>query len=244
MCTEIYLPKGCIKMLEKIDILEVVKVLIKKWWIMFICVVLFGGATYGYSKYVQPKVYASTGRMYIDTYLRNVAGSEVDAQPDIVQRDVQGINASQRSVLTCIEVLKSNTVLKQVSKNTGYGYSASAIRNMVTMKSANETEVLEVRVRCGNQEHAKGIADELMKVGETELKEIVGVSTAKIIDEGTASNSPISPNIALQTVVGALVGFLISAALIVFGVIMDNRVKSEDDLKKYKVPVIGVIPEM
>ncbi len=230
-------------MLEKVDVIELVQEVLKKWWVPVILSLVFGMTTYGYSKFIQEKEYVSVGRMYIDTYRgNNDSTSEGEGE-----RSTAVITASQRSVLTCIEVLKSDKVLKQVSERAGkkgYKYSASNIRNRVTMAPANETEVLKITITCNDPEQAKFLVDSIMEVGEKELVEIVGVSTAKIIDEGTDSKNPVAPNIRLQSIVGFVLGLVIGAVIIIFIRLLDTRVKSEEDLKKFDIPIIGVIPEM
>ena len=232
-------------MLEKIDVIELVQVLARKWWVMVIFSLIFGVSSYGYSKYFQEKEFVSVGRMYIDTYRQ---GSVAEGEEDGGQRSTAVITASQRSVLTCIEVLKSTRILDKVSdmaQEAGLpNYSASNIRNRVTMAAANETEVLKITVRCNDPKHAKFLVDSIMAVAETELVEIVGVSRAKIIDQGTESASPVSPNIRLQSIVGFALGFVLGALLIIIIRLTDTRVKSEEDLKKFNMPIIGVIPEI
>ena len=227
-------------MFDKINFFELLKTVLKRWWIIVLFTLVFGAAGYGYGKYFITKRYASVGRMYIDT-LRDINSSDENNNPE---RNLQSINASQRSVLTCIEVLKSEAVLQQVKERTGVSNSTSAIRNMLTLKSVNETEVLQIRAETTNYINAKLIVDELMRVGEVELKRIVGVSTAQIIDEGTLNKNPVYPQVGSYLMMGIAAGFLLGAALIIFIVLLDNRVKSEEELKAFNLPVIGVIPEI
>ena len=230
-------------MLEKVDVVELVQEVLKKWWVPVILSLVFGMVSYGYSKYIQEKEYVSVGRMYIDTY-RNSKGDGSEGESE---RSSAVITASQRSVLTCIEVLKSTRVLGQVSEMAeakGYKYSASNIRNRVTMASANETEVLKISVTANNHEHAKFLVDAIMEVGERELVDIVGVSTAKVIDEGTDTRVAVAPNVRLQSIVGFALGLVIGAVIIIFIRLLDTRVKTEEDLKRFNVPIIGIIPEM
>ena len=230
-------------MLEKVDAIELVQEVLKKWWVPVILSLVFGMTSYGYSKYIQEKEYVSVGRMYIDTY-RN-GKNESDGGDS--ERNTAAITASQRSVLTCIEVLKSTRVLEQVSEmaeEKGYRYSASNIRNRVTMASANETEVLKITVTTNDPVHAKFLVDAIMKVGEKELVEIVGVTTAKVIDEGTDTKVAVSPNVRIQSMVGFALGFVIGVLIIIFIRLLDTRIKSEEELKNFNVPIIGVIPEM
>ena len=222
----------------EINFLELLGILLNRWWIILLCVLVFGGAAYGYTNYMVTKMYVSTGKMYINTYMGE-AGA-----PSETQRSTSVITASQKSVLTCIEVLKSTSVISEVAKQSGLGYTSGQIKSMLSMSAANDTEVLEVKVTCENPEHAKKIVDTLMTVATTELKDIVGIPTIKIIEEGTLSRSPVSPNVTMQTMIGAFIGGLLAAAVIVIIALQDKRIKSEEDLKGFEIPVIGVIPDI
>ena len=221
----------------EIDFLELLRVLISRWWILLLCVIIGGGVSYAYSEYGVPKMYISTGRMYINTYTGSGSASEN-------QRSTSIITASQRSVLTCIEVLKSTSVLDKVAKTVDLGYSAGQIKRMLSMAAANETEVLQINVTCNNPEHAKKIVDCLMNVATVELKNIVDIPTIKIIDEGNINRTPVSPNVTLTAMIGALMGGVISAIVIAIIALGDKRIRSEEDLKNFNIPIIGVIPDI
>ena len=222
----------------EINFLELLGILLKRWWIILLCVLIGGGIAYGYSNFVVTKMYVSTGKMYINTYMGE------GSAPSETQRSTSIITASQKSVLTCIEVLKSSSVIGEVAKLSELGYTSGQIKSMLSMTAANDTEVLEVKVTCENPEHAKKIVDTLMTVATTERKDIVGIPTIKIIEEGTLSRSPVSPNVPVQTMIGAFVGGLLAAAVIVIIALQDKRIKSEEDLKGFGIPVIGVIPDI
>ena len=222
----------------EIDFIELIKVLLSRIWVIALCAVIGGGASYAYSEYGITKMYVSTGRMFINTYTGQNGSTNEN------QRSSSIITASQRSVLTCIEVLKSTSVLKEVAKAVNLGYNSGQIKSMLSMVSANDTEVLQITVTCGNPEHAKKIVDSLMEVATVELKNVVDIPTIKIIDEGNLSRTPISPNIPLRTMVGAACGGALAAVVIVILALQDKRIKSEEDLKNFNIPIIGVIPDM
>ncbi|MBQ3053283.1 MAG: hypothetical protein IJC89_00065 [Clostridia bacterium] len=234
-------------MVEKVNIFDVFMILLKRWWIIIICAVVFGAGAYSYSRFVQEKEYMSVGRMYIGTYNGGKI-DDADTGNKGVDRTTATISASQRSVLTCIEVLKSTRVLSKVAddvnEKTDGDYKASRLRSMLTMTSANETEILEIQVNGPKKEDLKIIVDSLLEIGGEELVEIVGVSTAYTIDEGVTDPTHVSPNIPMQSVIGALLGGIIASFIILVIALCDKRVRTEEELQRYNIPIIGVVPEM
>ena len=65
----------------------------------------------------------------------------------------------------------------------------------------------------------------------------------KILDHANLPVSPSSPNIPLNTLIGILLGAILSVLMIFVTEMMDTRIKSADDLgDRYTLPVLGVIP--
>ena len=59
------------------------------------------------------------------------------------------------------------------------------------------------------------------------------------------STSPVSPNVRNNTILGALLGFVLSISFILLRELFDVRVKSADDLvTRFQYPVLGTIPEI
>ena len=63
-------------------------------------------------------------------------------------------------------------------------------------------------------------------------------------DEPVISNSPVSPNVTLNLVLGAVVGLIFGVGIAFFLEYLDTSVKSLDDVERYlQVPVLAVIPK-
>ena len=57
-------------------------------------------------------------------------------------------------------------------------------------------------------------------------------------------SAPTSPDVTRNTALGALAGLAISAGIIVLRTIMNDTIRSEDDIEKYLgIPTLAVIPD-
>ena len=66
----------------------------------------------------------------------------------------------------------------------------------------------------------------------------------KVIEEGIVSYGPISPNKTKNIALGALAGLVIAAGLIALRTVMNDTIKSEDDIEKYLgLPTLAAIPD-
>ena len=218
---------------REINISEVIDLVLRRLWIIVACVTVTTVISFCYSSYFVQPTYTSTGTLYV----RNAQEKLDDAV------DVGEINASKSLVGTYIEILRSDTFTKIIADDVNLGYSAGQIKGMLTMTALNNTEILQIKVNGTNPVHTAIIVNSILKNADEELIRVVEAGSVKIIDVGKIPTSPTSPNIALNTMTGAIMGAIISMLIIVAIHIMDVSVRGEEDVvEKYEIPVLGVIP--
>lgn len=80
-------------------------------------------------------------------------------------------------------------------------------------------------------------------MGETISRKIPGQSV-EMHEGATISNSPVSPNVTLNLVLGAVVGLVFGVGIAFFLEYLDTSVKTLEDVERYlQVPVLAVIPK-
>ena len=159
--------------------------------------------------------------------------------------NLNDINASQKLVSTYIEILKSDNVLSKVITETGFTYTPEQIRKMLTASAVNGTEIFEVKITTEDANEAAVIANTIAAVAPEEIIRVVKAGSVELIDEAVPATSPSSPNVLLNTIIGLLLGGVLSVLGVLVAEMLDNRIKTEDDLKKgYDFPILGTIPDL
>ncbi|MGA0844945.1 MAG: GumC family protein [Luteolibacter sp.] len=83
----------------------------------------------------------------------------------------------------------------------------------------------------------------IKQMGETISRKIPGESVV-VHDPPVISNSPVSPNVTLNLVLGAVVGLIFGVGIAFFLEYLDTSVKTMEDVERYlQVPVLAVIPK-
>lgn len=83
----------------------------------------------------------------------------------------------------------------------------------------------------------------LKKTGE-EISLRIPRESVEVHDSPVISNSPVSPNVTLNLVLGAVVGLIFGVGIAFFLEYLDTSVKSLEDVERYlQVPVLAVIPK-
>lgn len=83
----------------------------------------------------------------------------------------------------------------------------------------------------------------LKYIGET-ISRNMPSDSVQVHDEPVISNSPVSPNVTLNLVLGAVVGLIFGLGIAFFLEYLDTSVKSLEDVERYlQMPVLAVIPK-
>ena len=90
---------------------------------------------------------------------------------------------------------------------------------------------------------AKKIADCVAKVSSQKICDIMKIEQVNVIEEGSLSEIPAFAVVQKWTIIGALAGIVLSAAVIVIKSMLDDTVKTTEDVEKYfDLSTLAVIP--
>jgi len=220
---------------NEISLQEIFMILWNKVWVIILCTLIGGVAAFGISAFVLDPTYTSRVSMYVN--------SNTERENTIA--NLNDINASQKLVSTYIEILKSDNVLSKVITETGFTYTPEQIRKMLTASAVNGTEIFEVKITTKDANEAAVIANTIAAVAPEEIIRVVKAGSVELIDEAVPATSPSSPNVLLNTIIGLMLGGVLSVLGVLVAEMLDNRIKHEDDLKKgYDFPILGTIPDL
>lgn len=220
---------------EQTNIMDIVNMIIKRWWVLLCAICIAGLITFSISQYfIEPK-YASAGKLLVST------NTEYTAE-DI---NIGTINTSTRLVSTYIQIFKTNTFLKRIANTSGLNYTEQQIQKMLSLSPLEETEVLEVKITCPSPTDAKILTEMILDNAQEEIDRIGHGGYVSIIDEASTPTEPASPNVQLNTIIGVLIGAFLGVLIIFVIELLDTRIKGEEDLvSRYELPILGVIPSV
>ena len=227
-------------MLKQLSIEEIIGIIFKKWWIVLLSFIIGGVLAFTYTEVFISPVYVSKGTLYVNN--KGIPGMMPNVETNINAND---LSVALKLVDTYTVILKSNRFMEIVSEKIDLPYTYNQLRDMVSLKGVNETEVLEVSVAAGNPEHAKIIAQAVLENSKAEIVRVVEAGSVKIVDDASTPISPSSPNKRANTLIGMILGIVISVGLMLIVELLDVSVKNEEDLViNYGIPVVGSIPRL
>ena len=218
--------------MDELDLKEVFQVFwTKKIQILIIIVVsLLIGGIYTYN-YVTPIYKASTtlilGRINSSEDNNDLPNNNQDKE--ITQSDIS-INSSL--VSTYSELIKSESLIKEVKSNLNIEMSELELRKSISVSRVSDTELIEITVVNKDSKIVSEVANEIAKVFGNKVEEIYKISNVYIIDKAIPQTSPYNINHVKDFIIFGFIGIFISAIYVLLYYFLDTTIKSTNDIEK------------
>ena len=122
--------------------------------------------------------------------------------------------------------------------------SPEQLRGSIATANPTGTRILEVTVTNTDGALAKKIADKVVEVASVYIGDKMEVVPPKIIEKGKIPTVQSSPSMSKNVMMGILLGIVLCCGIICVITIMDDTIKSEEDLEKYLgITVLASVPD-
>ena len=216
---------------DEIDLLELFYALKRRWWAILLALIIGGGVAGVYTKKLIAPVYESTSMVYVlskETTLASLADLQIGSQ---LTKDYSVI-------------IKSRPVLQEVIDKQGLDMTPDDLGKMITIDNPSDTRILSITVSDIDPTRAKSIVDEVTKSASSYIGDIMEMVPPKTIEAGIVAEYPSSPSVKKNALLGGLGLAVLICGLICLKTILDDTIKSEEDIEKYLgLSVLAVIPD-
>ena len=219
----------------EIDVLQLVKVLWKRKFVITLVALVAGVTAFAYSSFVIKPQYASTTRIYV------VNRNQGD-KPGLTNQDLQ---AGAYLVKDYREIILSQDVLEKVVADQNLTIDAKTLGKKVSVTVPTETRIVSISVRDGKPEEASRIANALREVAAQKIISVTRVSDVTTLEEARPATSPSSPNIRRNTMMATIAGVGFVTVVVLLVELLDDRVKRPEDIEEVMhLSLLGVIPNL
>ena len=219
----------------EINVFATLKVLWKRKFSIILVALVFAIAAFGYSAFLAKKEYQSTSRIYVVSRqnLDNNALTNSDLQAgSYLVKDYREIILSQNVLSQAIEELKLDMTPAELSKK-------------INVSVPTDTRILSITAKDGDPKEAARIANGLRNVAAEKITSVTKVSDVTTLDEAEVPQSPSSPNIKRNVLLGFVAGAGLMVVLLVVVEVLDDRVKKPEDVEELMgLPLLGVVPDI
>ena len=107
---------------------------------------------------------------------------------------------------------------------------AKKLADNISINNQQNSQIFTVSVKDTNNKLAKDVANEIAKVFNQKIKTIMSISNVSIVSKATISDTPVSPNVKLFTLVGLILGIFIGFVWGLIKEVTDRTIKDVDYL--------------
>lgn len=215
-----------------IDLVEVFYLFWGHWRQIVLSVILAAAVAFGVTHFFITPQYQARAKIYI-----------VSASNDSVVNlsDLQ-IGASLTADYQ--ELLLSRPLLQDVIENLDLSMSYRALESMIDISNTADTRILRILVTSPDPQQAADIANELVDQASIYLPMIMETDPPNLVESAVVPSIASSPSYSKNTLLGAMLGGLLSCGVLLVRYLMNDTFVTPDDVVRYfGIQPLATIPE-
>ena len=222
----------------EIDLKRLLDALLKRAWLIGVVALLAAVLAFvGTFLFITPQ-YQSSAMFYVNN-------SDISVGSTTLSLTASDISASRGLVDTYIVILNTRETLLDVIDYAGVDVTYRQIKTMVEAAAVDDTEVFRVTITSPDPAEAEKLANAVAYILPKRISTIIEGTSAKVVDAAVIASSPSSPSYTKNTMLGFLIGLVLSAGLVVLQTLFDITIRTEEDIaQSCKAPVLAAVPDM
>ncbi len=221
-----------------IDLLHIIKSLLRRVWVIVLSGVLAAIIGFVYSAFLIAPTYSSSIMLYVNNSSFSLGNTSFSISSS-------EISAAQSLVKTYAELLNNRTTLERVIEKSKTQYTYKELSSMITALPANDTEIMKVTVTAEDPYEAAKIANTIAEVLPVRIAEIIDGASMEVVDSAIPNLEKVAPSVSKYTAVGFIIGVVLSLIVLVVIAMMDDTIHDEEYiLNTYNYPILAKIPDL
>lgn len=221
-----------------IDLMHIAKALIHRTWVIVLAGVLAAVIGFSIAAFVIAPKYSAAVMLYVNNSSFSLGNTSFSISSS-------EITAAQSLVKTYGEILNNRTTLERVIEKAEVSYTYKELSKCITAAPSNDTEIMKVTVTTEDPFEAARIANCIAEVLLVRISEIIDGASMEVVDSAVANLEKVAPSITRYTATGLLLGFVLSALVLVIIAMLDDTVHDEEYvLRTYDYPILAKVPNL
>lgn len=214
----------------EIDLLELFYHIWDHWKIVALCLVLGAVLAGGYTKLLVKPTYEATAKMYVL--------SSSDSVVNLSDLQLGSYLASDY-----IEVFKTHEVTNMVINSLGLPYTYEELQEMLTISNPSGTRILNITITSKSPTEAAAVANKYLEVASQYVADVMITDKPTELSVALVPEKKAGPSTMKNAVLGGLVGFVLACGVLVVQFLMDDKVKSGEQITKLTgLPILAEVP--
>ena len=215
----------------EIDLVELFFRMLASWKLIVALCLLGAMAAFGITRFMMTPQYKATSTIYV------------------VSRKDSAINMSDLQIGTAltsdyIKVFSMWEVHEEVISNLSLPYSYTYMKNHLSVTNTSNTRMLDIAFTSPDPKEAADVANEYAKVASAFIAETMSTDKPNIMSVALKPSNPVSPSLTRNVAIGFLAGAVIAAGIVFAQMMMDDKIKTAEDIRRYTGLVnLAIVPK-
>lgn len=216
----------------EIDLLELFHILLGRIGLIMNVGLLAAILCFAVSKFIMTPIYESTTKIYILNKTESTSVTYSDVQ--------MGTQLTKDYA----ELIGSRYVLEEVIQKLGLtDMTYTDLLSTVSVTTPTDTRIVSITVENTDPVMAMKIANCIREVAGDHIQNVMDIEAVNVVETANMPIKKSGPSVFRWTFVGGVIGVLIVCAMILVQYLMDDTVKSSEDVEKYLgLSTLALIP--
>lgn len=217
-----------------IDLLEIIQVLLSRFWLILGTAFLGALICFVISKFVMTPYYESTTKIYILNKTDDTAVTYTDVQ--------MGTQLTKDYA----ELINSRYVLEKVIEQLSLvDMEYEDLMGKVSVDTPVDTRVIAITVENTQPRLAMDIANCIREVAGEHIQNVMDIEAVNVVETANMPAEKAGPSVVKWTLIGGVAGGFIVCAVILVIFLLDDTIKTSEDIEKYLgLSTLALIPAM
>jgi capsular polysaccharide biosynthesis protein len=141
------------------------------------------------------------------------------------------------------ELINSRYVLEEVIQLLSLDMDYRDMLEMVSVDTPADTRIVSITVEDTDPAQAMHIANSIREAASNHIQNVMDIEAVNVVESANMPTEKASPNVMLWTFAGGLIGVLALCAATLIQYLLDDTVKSSEDVEKYLgLSTLALIP--
>lgn len=215
----------------EIDLVELFYVLLGHLWLIVSIGLFCALGGFMLSKFVIQPTYESTTKIYILNKSENTS---------VTYSDVQ---LGTQLTKDYAELINSRYVLDAVIQELSLTEEYDELLKKIDVSTPSDTRIVAITVSDHDPVQAMNIANSVRENASTHIQNVMDIDAVNVAETANMPTEKASPSCAKWALIGGLLGCFAICAIILLRHLMDDTIKSSEDVEKYLgLSTLALIP--
>lgn len=215
----------------EIDLLEIMGLLLSRWLLIVLVGITAALIGFAISFFVIAPTYESTTKIYIlnKNESQNVTYSDMQLGTQLT-KDYS-------------ELINSRYVLEEVIQKLRLNLDYQGLKEKVNVSSPTDTRIVAITVTDTDPVEAMNIANAIRESASSHIGNVMDIDAVNVVESANMPTKKAGPSYLKWTVIAGMLGVLLVCALVLIRYLLDDTIKSSEDVERYLgLSTLAIIP--